>query len=106
MELLRPGLRFSEFVGRAWKLPDLYLPNRYGAMVHGAGLCGEYPYVAYPEDFAAKGYDGVFRENMTLCVESYLGADGGDQGVKLEQLVQITADGAVPLSDFPLTGNP
>ena len=105
MELLRPGLRFSEFVERAWKMPDLYLPNRYGAMVHGAGLCGEYPYIAYPEDFAIKGYDGVFEENMTLCVESFLGADGGDQGVKLEQLVQITADGAVPLSDFPLTEN-
>jgi Xaa-Pro aminopeptidase len=105
MELLRPGLRFSEFVERAWKMPDLYLPNRYGAMVHGAGLCGEYPYIAYPEDFAARGYDGVFEENMTLCVESYMGADGGDQGVKLEQLVQITANGAVPLSDFPLTEN-
>ncbi len=103
MGLLRPGIRFSEFVERCWTMPDLYLPNRYMAMIHGAGLCGEYPYIAYPQDYAVKGYDGVIEENMTLCVESYMGADGGSEGVKLEQLVHVTAAGAVPLADFPLT---
>ena len=100
--LLRPGLRFSQFVERCWSMPDRYLPNRYMAMIHGAGLCGEYPYIAYPQDYAVKGYDGVIEENMTLCVESYMGAEGGRQGVKLEQLVHVTPNGAVPLTDFPL----
>ncbi len=105
MGLLKPGLRFSEFVDRCWTMPDLYLPNRYMAMIHGAGLCGEYPYIAYPQDYAIKGYDGEFAENMTVCVESYIGAVGGREGVKLEQLVHITSEGAVPLADFPLLEN-
>ena len=38
---------------------------------------------------------------MVLCVESYIGAEDGYEGVKLEELVLITADGAKPLSSFP-----
>lgn len=101
MELLRPGVGFREFSEKSWPMPEEFLPNRYMALVHGAGLCGEYPYIAYPQDFAAKGYDGVIEENMTLCVESYMGAKGGTEGVKLEQQVLVTKDGAVPLSTFP-----
>jgi Xaa-Pro aminopeptidase len=71
------------------------------SLVHGAGLCGEYPYIPYPQDFAAKGYDGRIEENMTLCVESFIGDERGGEGVKLEQLVHVTASGAVPLTNFP-----
>ena len=39
---------------------------------------------------------------MTLCVESYIGAVGGHEGVKLEQQILITPDGPEPLSRFPL----
>jgi len=39
---------------------------------------------------------------MVLCVESYIGAVGGHEGVKLEQQVLITADGAVPMSSSPM----
>ena len=70
-------------------------------MVHGVGLCDEYPAVRYQRDFEKAGYDGVFEENMTVCVESYIGEEGGHEGVKLEQQVLITADGAELLSDFP-----
>jgi Xaa-Pro aminopeptidase len=35
---------------------------------------------------------------MTLCVESYIGAEGGSQGVKLEQQVVLTQHGCVPLT--------
>ena len=38
---------------------------------------------------------------MTLCVESYTGATGGREGVKLEQEVVVTADGCRLLSTFP-----
>ena len=37
-------------------------------------------------------------EGMTVCVESYVGPVGGDEGVKLEQPVLITADGPLPLT--------
>ena len=35
---------------------------------------------------------------MTLCVESYIGAEGGTQGVKLEQQVVLTESGCVALT--------
>jgi Xaa-Pro dipeptidase len=38
---------------------------------------------------------------MTLCVESYIGEDGGDEGVKLEQQLLITEDEPELLSSFP-----
>jgi len=101
MELLRPGVSFREFSEKSWKMPEAYVPNRYMTLVHGAGLSGEYPYIAYPQDFAAKGYDGLVEENMTLCVESYIGGVGGAEGVKLEQQVLVTQGGPEPLSTFP-----
>jgi len=36
---------------------------------------------------------------MTVCVESYIGAEGGTQGVKLEQQVVLTENGCVSLTD-------
>jgi hypothetical protein len=39
---------------------------------------------------------------MVVSVESYMGAVGGSEGVKLEQQVLITADGARPMSRTPL----
>jgi hypothetical protein len=37
---------------------------------------------------------------MTLCVEAYVGAVGGHDGVKLEEQVLVTDQGAVPLSTY------
>lgn len=101
MALLRPGMTFREFAERSWVVPERYRPNRYTALVHGVGLCGEYPAIAFPEDFDRKGYDGIIEENMTLSVESYMGDRRGLHGVKLEQVVHVTRDGAKPLSTFP-----
>ena len=38
---------------------------------------------------------------MTLCVESYIGEVGGDEGVKLEQQVLVTETGCELLTSFP-----
>jgi hypothetical protein len=38
---------------------------------------------------------------MTFCIESYLGADGGMEGFKLEQQVLITPTEYALLSSFP-----
>ncbi|MGH7212793.1 MAG: M24 family metallopeptidase, partial [Acetobacteraceae bacterium] len=86
---------------RCWPVPEEFVPNRYMTMLHGVGLVDEYPSIAYAEDFSDWGYDGVFQENMVVSVESYLGAVGGGEGVKLEQQVLITASGAVALSRTP-----
>ena len=39
------------------------------------------------------GFDGEMREEMTLCLESFIGAETGIEGVKLEEQVLVTADG-------------
>jgi len=70
-------------------------------MVHGVGMVDEYPSVAYVQDFAEWGYDGMFEEDMVVSVESYIGEGGAKEGVKLEQQLLITATGAVPMSRSP-----
>jgi len=102
IELIEPGLSFKEFGERCWPVPDEYVPNRYMMMIHGAGMVDEFPTVAYAADYADWGYDGEFQENMVVCVESYIGAAGGSQGVKLEQQVLVTGTGAVPMSSDPM----
>jgi Xaa-Pro aminopeptidase len=101
MELLRPGMAFSEFAARSWNMPQPYRKNRYSCLAHGIGMVDEYPSVAYYMDWGSTGYDGTFESGMTLCIESYIGAEGGDEGVKLEQQVLLTETGCVPLSTFP-----
>ncbi|MNG75117.1 Xaa-Pro aminopeptidase [compost metagenome] len=102
LELLRPGLSFREFAEHCWPVPRKFEHNRYMMMLHGVGLVDEYPSVAYAVDFAEWGYDGLFQENMVVSVESYIGERGGREGVKLEEQVLITAQGAVQLSSTPL----
>jgi Xaa-Pro aminopeptidase len=100
--LLRPGAGFMDYAARAFPLPEDYLANRYADVAHGCGLGVEYPLIWYPEDAEWGAYGGVFEENMIVCVESYVGAAGGREGVKLEQPVWITADGPVVLAEAAL----
>jgi Xaa-Pro dipeptidase len=102
MELLRPGSTFREISEKSWRIPDACVENRYFCVAHGVGLTGEYPYIFHPQDFAKSGYDGVLEENMTMCVESYIGPTGATEGVKLEQQVLIGKEGPELLSSYPL----
>jgi Xaa-Pro aminopeptidase len=99
MDLLRPGMTFKEFADKAWKIPGQFVKNRYCCLAHGIGMVDEYPSISHQLDWASSGYDGRFEVGMTLCVESYIGADGGAQGVKLEQQVVLTERGCVSLTD-------
>jgi Xaa-Pro aminopeptidase len=101
LALIRPGMSFRELSERAWAIPAAYVANRYFVLAHGVGMTGEYPYVLHRQDFDEHGYDGMIESGMTLCVESYIGADGGAEGVKLEEQVLVTATGVELLSQFP-----
>jgi Xaa-Pro dipeptidase len=101
LELLRAGTSFREYSERAWKIPERFVANRYFVSTHGCGMTGEYPYLYHAMDFAESGYDGAIEPGMTLCAESYIGEDGGHEGVKLEQQVLVTEDGQELLSTFP-----
>ena len=101
IELIKPGRSMREFSELCWPVPEKFVPNRYMMMVHGAGFVDEYPTVVYLADWEDWGYDAMFEENMVVCVESYIGEPGAKEGVKLEQQVLITANGAVPMSKAP-----
>jgi len=98
--ILRPGMSFRDYAGAAWEIPDRYFANRYFLSAHGCGMTGEYPYLYHRPDFPDAGYDGEIRPGMVICVESYIGEEGGREGVKLEEQVLITATGVERLSRF------
>ena len=93
IELLKPGVGFRELTERGHRLPEQYREQRYGVMMHGVGLCDEFPAIYYPEDFIDGAFDYVLEPGMTLCVEAYVGAVGSKNGVKLEDQVLITEHG-------------
>ena len=102
LSLVRSGVSLKEFGDRAFVQPEAFHANQYTCILHGVGLCDEAPKLYYPRDRAEKAYDGVLRENMVICLESYVGAVGERDGVKLEQQVRVTKDGYELLSTFPL----
>jgi Xaa-Pro aminopeptidase len=99
--LIKPGLTFKEYSDKAWRIPNAYIANRYSNVAHGVGLCDEYPKVQHSVDYPKSGYDGVFEPNMTVCVESYMGEEGGAEGIKLEQQVLVTDRGSELMTVFP-----
>lgn len=101
MALVRPGVSFRDYAERCWPLPEACVANRYPEVAHGIGMSDEYPGIPPIQDWDDHGYDEVIEENMTLCIEAYIGERGGAEGVKLEQQVLVTAEGCRPLSSFP-----
>ena len=98
--LIKDGMTFQEFTEKSWVLPEEYYPNRYSVMVHGIGLCDEWPAIRYPTDGGERG--GIFQKNMTITVESYIGKVGGKEGVKLEQQYLVGENGLELMSHHPL----
>ncbi|MCZ6797722.1 MAG: Xaa-Pro peptidase family protein [Gammaproteobacteria bacterium] len=100
-ELLKPGISFRELSEKGHRLPEEYMEQRYSVMMHGVGLCDEYPAIYYREDLKDFGYDGIVEAGMVFCVEAYIGAVGGKDGVKLEEQVVITEQGYELMSKYP-----
>jgi len=98
--LIKPGMSFKEFTEKSWKLPEDYYGNRYSCMVHGIGLCDEWPMIRYPTDGGQR--EGSFEKNMTITVETYIGKVGGKEGVKLEQQYLVGENNLELMSHHPL----
>ena len=98
--LIKNGVSFREFVEKSWKLPEEYYGNRYSCMIHGIGLCDEWPQLKYPTDGGQK--EGYFERNMTITVETYIGKVGGKEGVKLEQQYLVGENNLELMSHHPL----
>jgi Xaa-Pro aminopeptidase len=98
--LIKPGMSFEEFTEKSWKLPEEYYGNRYSCMVHGIGLCDEWPMIRYPTDGGQR--EGHFEKNMTITVETYIGKVGGKEGIKLEQQYLVGENNLELMSHHPL----
>ena len=100
MALLRPGITFHELQKQSWQIPEEYQEQAYACIYHGVGMCDEYPRIN-PYHRGLNPYDGVVEPGMVLTVESYIGAMGDREGVKLEEQVLITEDGYELMSSYP-----
>ena len=101
LALVKAGVSFKELSDRSWMPPEEYVRRRYPVMMHGIGMCDEWPAIPWPIDWDDEGYDGVLAENMVMCVESYIGSEHGGEGVKLEEQILVTKDGYQRMSTFP-----
>lgn len=104
LALIKPGVTFSDFRAQAYDQDEQYHANAYSCIVHGVGMCDEYPRI--DQKFAGPlRYNGAFEKGMVLCVESYVGAVGERDGVKLEQQVRVTEGGSEILTESPYEAN-
>jgi len=101
MEMLRPGVSIPELTAGCHQLDQKFLAQKYGCLMHGVGLCDEWPLVAYPDKAVEGAFDYVLEPGMVLCVEAAVGEVGGDFSIKLEDQVLITEDGYENLSRYP-----
>lgn len=101
MEMLKPGVTIPELTANSHRLDDKYQAQKYGCLMHGVGLCDEWPLVAYPDMAVPGAFDYALQPGMVLCVEAAVGEVGGDFTIKLEDQVLITEDGYENLTTYP-----
>ncbi|WP_287236512.1 Xaa-Pro peptidase family protein [Mesorhizobium sp.] len=103
MKIIRPGLSMKDLQAAAWPVPEEFQEQAYSCVIHGVGMCDEYPQVR-PLFRGPVAYDATLEAGMVVCVESYIGAVGERDGVKLEEQLLVTSDGYELLSTFPFEG--
>lgn len=100
LRLIKAGVSFSSIQQNAYPIPDEFRQQAYPCVIHGVGMCDEYPHLhqAYR---APIEFDNHLQVGMVVCIESYIGAVGESDGVKLEQQVLVTENGYELLSTMP-----
>ena len=101
MSLLAPGVSIRDLTFKSHKLPQIYQEQKYGCLMHGVGLCDEWPLVAYESNFVEGAFDYELEPGMCLCVEALVSPEGGDFSIKLEDQVVITETGFENLTRYP-----
>lgn len=101
MAMLAPGVAIADLTRNCHRLPEIYQRQKYGCMMHGVGLCDEWPLVAYPDQAVEGAFDYELEPGMVLCVEALVSPEGGDFSIKLEDQVLITETGHENLTRYP-----
>lgn len=101
MEMLKPGVHMRDLSLNTHVLDAQFQKQKYGCLMHGVGLCDEWPLIAYPDHLVDGAYDYVLEPGMVLCVEALVSPEHGDFSIKLEDQVLITEDGYENLTTYP-----
>ena len=101
MNMLKPGVMIGDLSRNCHRLPDHMQKQKYGCMMHGVGLCDEWPLVAYPDQMVEGAFDYPLEAGMVLCVEVLASPEDGDFSIKLEEQVLITETGFENLTKYP-----
>ena len=101
MALLKPGVNIQDLSRHCHTLKPEFQALKYGCMMHGVGLCDEWPLVAYPDQMVEGAFDYELQPGMVLCVEVLVSPEHGDFSIKLEDQVLITETGYENLSSYP-----
>jgi Xaa-Pro dipeptidase len=102
-DTLRPGISFREYAAAVPDLPLRYRARRYEALSHAAGLDDEGPSAAFADDPDPPNPDREIKPGMVLCLETYFGAEDEPDGVKLEDQVEVTAEGCRVQIPYPFS---
>ena len=99
--LLKPGVEYRELAEKAWKVPPEHQASRYYCIGHGLGMAGEFPNIPHLD---GQGGDyplrGTLEPGMIICLESYIGWERSNEGVKLEDQFLILEDGVERMSNY------
>jgi Xaa-Pro aminopeptidase len=93
----RPGASFEELGERLGaRFPAEFRARRYPFLAHGCGGADEYPAIKW-----SGHHPGALEAGMVISVEAYVGAEGGREGIKLEDQLIVGEDGPEVISHAP-----
>ncbi|MGB0507580.1 MAG: dimethylsulfonioproprionate lyase DddP [Pikeienuella sp.] len=100
-QMLKPGMMIKDVSENCRPMPAEFNEQKYGCVMHGVGLCDEWPLIKYTDRWEDGEFDYPIEPGTFLCSEAYIGAVGGEFGIKLEDQVMITEDGVENLTRCP-----
>ena len=105
MRMLAPGVSMRSLSENCHRLNENYQKQKYGCLMHGVGLCDEWPLIAYPDQLVDGAFEYQLEPGMVLCVEALVSPVGGDFSIKLEDQVLITENGFENLTKYEFDAN-
>ncbi|MGR3540642.1 MAG: dimethylsulfonioproprionate lyase DddP [Hasllibacter sp.] len=102
ISLLRPGVNVEWLSRNAHVLAPEYQEQKYSCLMHGVGLCDEWPLVAYPDQMVPGAFDHPLEAGTCLCVEALISPEGGDFSIKLEDQGVLTEGGFENMTTYEL----
>ena len=100
MRMLAPGVSMRSLSENCHRLNENYQKQKYGCLMHGVGLCDEWPLIAYPDQLVDGAFEYELEPGMVLCVEALVSPAGGDFSIKLEDQVLVTENGFENLTKY------